>query len=266
MLNEPRLIDWGKGSFLRIAVCEDDPGDAEALRALIGGEEGGVNGEVGTEAPVVTFFSSGEDFLASNPAGAYDLVFMDIYFGAGAEAADAMTGVETAKALRDADEHVEIVFTTTSDGHALDAYRLNAAQYLVKPLSGADVEKMLRLAARKAQASQKVCSVVVDRKKTDILLRHIVYVEALNFRCLIHTTDETVSVTSSMDELQKQLDSPSFFRCHKSYIVNFRYVKDIGEKFTMKNGDVVYMRRRGVKEISDAYKTWLAGALRRNEI
>ncbi|GHS87796.1 DNA-binding response regulator [Synergistales bacterium] len=260
MLNELRFIDWDKGSFLRIAVCEDNPGDAEALRALIGS----VN--AGTEAPRVTYFSSGEDFLASNPAGDYDLVFMDIYFGAGTEATDALTGVETAKALRDADEQVEIVFTTTSEEHALDAYRLSAAQYLVKPLRGADVEKTLCLAARKAQASRKVCSVIVNRKRVDIPLRHIVYVEALNFRCLVHTPDETVAVISSMDELQKQLDSPSFFRCHKSYIVNFRYVKDIGEDFTMKNGDVVYIRRRGAKEVSGAYKAWLAGALRRNEI
>jgi DNA-binding LytR/AlgR family response regulator len=249
-------------TVLRIAICEDDPGDAKTLRALIEGADAGV------ASPETPSFASGEEFLASDPAGRYDLIFMDVYFS-GAEnrgGARAMTGVDAARAFREADERAEIVFTTSSEGHALDAYRLNAAQYLMKPLSGADIEKILRMAARKAEANQRVCSVVVNRRNVDIPLSNIVYVEALNFRCLIHTMDGTAAVRCSMDSLQKQLEAPSFFRCHKSYIVNFRYVEEIDEDFTMKNGDTVYIRRRHAKEASDAYKAWLADALRRNEI
>ncbi|MDR2522405.1 MAG: LytTR family DNA-binding domain-containing protein [Synergistaceae bacterium] len=241
-------------TFLRTAVCEDSPGDSARLRWII----------ECAEVSETAFFTSGEKFLASNPAGRYDVVFMDIYFSetSGAE----LTGLEAAQALRGADDRVEIVFTTTSEDYALEAYRMDAAQYLVKPLKSEDVEKTLRQAALKTEALQEVCSVTVNHRKVNIPLSKIIYAEVMGFRCLIHTTEGITETLCSLNKLEKLLPPPSFYRCHRSYIVNFRYVKEIDEDFTMKNGDVVYIGRRGAKEASDAYKMWLMDAVWRREI
>jgi DNA-binding LytR/AlgR family response regulator len=248
-------------TVLKIAVCEDSPDDAKALRELV------ECADVGVEISEMSFFTSGEEFLASSPADRYDAVFMDVYFADVLASDGRLTGVDASKALRERDERVEIVFTTTSEGHALEAYRLNAAQYLVKPLKREDVDKALRSIALKVKSLQEVCSIIVNRQKVDIPLTNIVYAEVQGFRCLIHTTEGApLMVRCSLDELQKQLTSPSFYRCHKSYIVNFRYVKQIDEDFTMKNCDVAYIRKRGAKEASDAYKAWLADAVWRKEI
>ena len=254
-----------------IAVCEDTPDDTKRLRELLDCLNCAERAEGGVKISEISFFTSGEEFLASSPAGRYDVVFMDVYFGDALASDGKLTGVDAARALRESDERVEIVFTTTSEGHALEAFRLNAAQYLVKPLDGKDVEKTLREIARKMKALEAVCSVTVNREKVDIPLSKIVYAEVQGFRCLIHTTEDfssasPLTVLCSLDELQKQLPPPSFYRCHKSYIVNFRYVKQIGTDFTMKNGGVAYIRKRGAKEASDAYKAWLADAVWRKEI
>lgn len=115
------------GGNLRIAICEDDACDSSALRGYI---------EKSSPDAEISFFGSGEDFIASSSAGAYDLVFMDIYLGG-------KTGVVAAKTLRELDMRVEIVFTTSSQEHALDAYRVRASRYLVKPVDEGEVRQIL---------------------------------------------------------------------------------------------------------------------------
>ncbi|MDR2529240.1 MAG: GHKL domain-containing protein [Synergistaceae bacterium] len=71
-------------TLLRVAVCEDNLGDAARLRWII------KRANVGAEVSELAFFASGEKFLDSNPVGCYDVVFMDIYFTSDAK----LTGLE----------------------------------------------------------------------------------------------------------------------------------------------------------------------------
>jgi DNA-binding LytR/AlgR family response regulator len=248
---------------LRVAICEDDPQDAAVLRAFVEREE---------PAAGISVFKSGGEFMVSSPAGLYDIVFMDIYFNKDNIAPPkenderGPNGVEIASELRSADGGVEIVFTTSSEAHALEAFKLKALQYLVKPVDGDETASLIRRVSRKLRASQGVCTVLVDGKKTDIPLYGIVYAEVNGFRCVIHTAEGEFTANCSLDSLAKQLPPPGFYRCHRSYIVNFRHVRAIGRDFTMKNGDTVYIRTRGEKETSLAYKMWLMNAVREGEI
>jgi DNA-binding LytR/AlgR family response regulator len=177
-----------------------------------------------------------------------------------------VNGVEIASDIRTSDSAVEIVFTTSCESHALEAFKLKALQYLVKPVDGAEIASILCRVARKLRAGQGVCSVTVKGKHVDIPLADIIYAEVRGFRCVIHTGEAAFPVLRSLDALAKKLPPPAFYRCHRSYIVNFRYVKKIDRDFTMKNGDTVYIRARSGKEASLAYKTWLLNAVREGEI
>lgn len=66
----------------------------------------------------------------------YDLVFLDIYM-------EHTTGIQIAGKIREYDPKCQIIFITTSEGHAVHAYRLHALDYLVKPYSYTDLKDAL---------------------------------------------------------------------------------------------------------------------------
>ena len=212
---------------LRIAVCEDLEKDMEHLSSLIG--ESGVDAEV-------SCFNNGGAFLASHPAGKYDLVFLDIYMGN-------ITGVEVARVLRSTDDRCGIVFTTSSEDFRSEAFDVGAEQYLVKPVVK---EKLLKvLNKRTPDRRRKSCAVNVKGKHTEIPFNDIMYVEVKNHNCIVHTVDGEIDTgtTMTIESFQNLLPASRFMRCHKSYIVNLSFVQSVDRDFIMKNGDTVYIRR-----------------------
>lgn len=227
---------------LKIAVCEDEEQDARRLISLI--EKSGVS-------TVLTRFESGGAFLASRPAGRFDLIFFDIYMGG-------ITGVEAAKALRETDEDCGIVFTTTSEDHMPEAFDVGAIQYLVKPVKKDKLEQVLKKRVRSVESARRTCSVNAKGQRREIAFDSIYYIEVYNHNCLIHIGEGVVDTGSCMtiDDFLPLLPSPRFFRCHKSYIVNMSYVERVERDFVMKNGCTVYIRRGDVKKCAEALDRW----------
>jgi CheY-like chemotaxis protein len=186
-----------------------------------------------------------------------DIIVLDIMLPDG-------SGLDFLKELKqDKDMPVLLLTALSESSDEIKGLRAGGDDYIAKPYDNnvllARIETNLRRVL-KAKAWQEICSVTVNRRRMDIPLPKIMYVETADFRCLIHTTEDTIAVNCPLDELQKQLAFPPFYKCHKSYLVNFRYVKQIDEDFTMENGDVVLIRKRGAREVADAYKAWRAGA------
>ena len=214
---------------MRIAICEDMDKDAEHLCSLI--ERSGVEAEV-------TRFESGGAFLASQPAGRFDIVFFDIYM-------DGMTGVEAARVLREADDNCGVVFTTTSEAHRPEAFEVDAEQYLVKPVDKGKLEKVLKKRLTAANRARKNCPVNAKGRQIDVPYDNIYYVEVRNHNCLVHTTTGVIETgtTMTIENFVPFLSPPRFMRCHESYIVNLSYVERVGRDFIMKNGGTAYIRR-----------------------
>jgi DNA-binding LytR/AlgR family response regulator len=214
--------------ILRIAVCEDADEDAERLRRLI--EE--------SVAAEITRFESGAAFLASRPAGRFDIVFFDIYMGG-------VSGVEAARVLRETDEDCGVVFTTGSEDHRPEAFDVGAEQYLVKPVDGEKLNKLLRKRLSLSERSRKSCPINAKGRRVDIPHDRICYVEVRDHNCFVHTAGEVIDTgtTMTIEDFVPLLPPPRFMRCHQSYIVNLSYVESVGRDFTMKNGDTVYIRR-----------------------
>ena len=80
----------------------------------------------------ITEFFSGEDFInliVKNENKKYfDIVFLDIYM-------NGITGIETAKKLRETDNQSKIIFITTSNEFASESYEVKAYEYLIKTFS-----------------------------------------------------------------------------------------------------------------------------------
>ncbi|MDR0818170.1 MAG: LytTR family DNA-binding domain-containing protein [Oscillospiraceae bacterium] len=231
-------------SPVRIAVCEDLDEDAERLTSLIN--------EIGITADV-TRFECGEDILtALTGANAdFDLIFLDVYM-------KNITGIETARLLRAQGVVSRIVFTTTSLDFSLDAFDVEAEQYLVKPI--VRNQKLERILTKHLQRTElETCPVSVKGVIVNIPIDDIMYIEAANHNCLVHTPTEVYETGRSMtlSSFDKILRPPRFVHSHRSYIVNLSFVANIDRDFLMKNGDTVYIRRGDVPAIREAYMNWL---------
>jgi len=219
---------------LKVALCDDTPEDIFKLGMLL---------ESILPEAAVDCYESGEHLLQQFSSGRYQVVFLDIYM-------KELTGMETARCLRELDTHCQIVFTTASPDFALESYRVRSAHYLVKPISELDVaEAIARCKELLGIGRDHVLRVTAERREHEIPYDSIFYIEIYNKQCLFHLTQGTITVHKTIDAVERLLPAPPFVRCHRSYIVNLDYVTDVGEDFTMRDGSTVYIRRTEVKRM-----------------
>lgn len=157
-----------------------------------------------------------------------DLLFLDIQMSE-------LSGLEFATILS---PQTMIVFTTAFDRYAVESYKVNAVDYLLKPISYDaflhSANKALQLSeTRNAQAKDKNESryfyVKSEYKLVRIMLDDILYIEGLKDYVKIHldSAHKSVSCLMNMKTLEDYLPQPEFLRVHRSYIVNMKKVEVI---------------------------------------
>lgn len=175
-----------------------------------------------------------------------NIIFLDIKLGN-------RNGFEILEHIR-AHENIEVIMVTAYSEYALEAFKYNAINYLLKPVDPEQLQKIIlkinerinikpSLAIANFLKTQQERIFFPTRDGYDSLLyKDIVYIKADGSYAVIHTTDNnqiTVSKNLSFFEnlLEKQLD---FVRIHKSYIINKIHIKKIdkqgGLKLVLTNG------------------------------
>lgn len=229
---------------LKIAVCEDSLEDQSNLVYILENSAFPAN---------ITIFNCGEDLLTDYSKGKLDLIFMDIYMSG-------ISGVETVTEIRKMDETIPIAFTTTSTDHTLESYRLNALKYIEKPVKEKAVHELLELAQlRKKNVPHLI--VKINGKHISIPFERILYAEQKSHTLFLFLTGgEIIKANEKLDNVEDQFEGHPFFRCHKSYLVNFSYVKNLDKElmvFKMKEGNNVHIRRESMTIVRKAFETYL---------
>lgn len=237
---------------IRIAVCEDTQEDADLLLRYI--SESGVAAEC-------RVLSSGKALAADYVPGQYDLVFLDIYVD------DVQQGIDAAAKIRENDCMVTLAFTTVSQEHALEGYRLKAFSYLEKPVNCADVQEVLEYAASRRETAPAI-QLLIGGKNRNVPLESILYFEYKKHAVFVNTLTRILRTSQKIKLKDIEPLLPTwFFRCHQSYIANLRYVKELDQElriFRMQNGDAVYIRRPSLNKAIKAYERHLFAMARNN--
>lgn len=230
--------------YLNIAICEDNLDEQKHLLHMI------KKSEILTKT---TIFNSGEKLLSEFQAGKFDLIFMDIYMGG-------ITGIETVTAIRQIDENVAIAFTTTSTDHTLESYRLDAIKYIEKPVKEKSIRKLLELILLKKENTPELI-LEIKGKPYSIPFERILYIEQKSHTIYLFLTgDEILKANEKLDNIVKQFEGQSFFRCHKSFLVNFSYVKSLDKElmvFSMQNDRNVHIRRESMSTARKSFEVYL---------
>lgn len=181
----------------------------------------------------VKTYMSGEELLKEKII--FDIVLLDMRL-------PGLSGIEVAKQLY----HKScIIFITFYEMYALEAFDVDAVHYLIKPVSNERLYLALdRAMERLEQIAHKMLTLVKAGKTKIIDIYDILYCEVFNHHVIIHTAQGTYNYSGSLDMLENELDG-SFFRCHRSYIINMRCVIGREEGVAiLSSGDRILISRR----------------------
>lgn len=236
-----------------IAICEDLESDRQALQHMINKYCNDYN--LGLE---FSTYTNGNDLLSNFTSGKFKLIFLDIYLNN-----SNLTGIEIAKQIRIHDQECIIIFMTTSRDHALDAFKVDAMQYLVKPLDYNIIKRIFDKTQKLFSENMSFIEVPSNGLSMKILLKDIYYIEVYDKTSLIHTNLNTIKTYTPLSKLWELLDGSSFLRCHRSYIVNMFYIDDILETdFLLKNGNKIPIRKEDSSDIKQTYSDYFFEKMR----
>lgn len=241
---------------LNIAICDDDEKDRDILDAFLHAicDEWDINARI-------LHYSSGEEFLfALKQKYSPDIIFMDIYLSG-------INGIETAKDISRTGKG-RFIFTTTSRDHALEAFALNAAHYLVKPLAKNAVREALRRCLPRHDAERpKLLEIKTGHGIVPVRMDNIVYIEVLNKICTIHTEKDSFQTYTSLDALSELLDGASFIRAQRSFIVNMKYIESFYfDHIVLQGGKEISLSRNSRADLKKQYQQFLFHLARRDAI
>ncbi|MDE3156225.1 MAG: response regulator transcription factor [Acidobacteriota bacterium] len=217
---------------LRAVVVDDEQPARDELCYLLE-QAGGVE--------VVARAGDGPEALAAVERLMPDLLFLDVQM-------PGPSGFEVARQLVAEGLQPHIVFVTAFDQYAIEAFDVNAVDYLLKPVDPARLELALERARRRVdherpidQRLEKIVQMVAERQSRRERLaikvgERLLLVQADDI-IYASMADEGITVASSqgtgtsnyrtLDELQAHLDPATFWRVHRSHLVNINKIREI---------------------------------------
>lgn len=182
---------------------------------------------------------SGKELIKKALEIPFDCVFLDINLGD-------IQGVELASIIQGILPQVSIVFATAYDEFALEAFEVNAIDYIMKPFEekrvAATIKKIIGQYAMhqseqmEDEADQFVrnmgkLAIGIDKKLRLVDIKDIAYIEVNDRCCKIHTTRGVLQTNQSLKYFEEKLVDENFLRINKGYIINLEYVVEIEPSF-----------------------------------
>jgi two-component system LytT family response regulator/two-component system response regulator LytT len=178
-----------------------------------------------------------------------DVVFLDVQM-------PGLNGFEVARRLLGREEEAPaLVFVTAFDQHAIEAFEVNAVDYLLKPVDGGRLEQAIQRARRRVGADrpsaastapmndqlERIVKMMADRqvRREQVAVKigerfMLVQAEEIIYASL---ADESITIVTgqvagtsnyrTLDDLQARLDPEAFWRVHRSHLVNINKIKEI---------------------------------------
>lgn len=231
--------------MLKIAVCDDRTEDIALIRKLI--EKYAQEQELVIEAEYC--WQPQEVLRIMAHANEFDCLFLDIYMGN-------LNGMEIARHIRRNGVSCQIVFFTSSMEHALDAFEVNASQYLVKPIRYDALVNAMNIVLGHSEEKKVAVSVTVGNRVVAVPLADIIFAETQRNYQMIHMEDGSVLKTRmTCTELTSLIGNRSeFIRLGASYIVNLKYVRQMSANdIELKSGYRIFVPRGCYARLKEKY-------------
>ena len=202
--------------------------------------------KLGVHDYTIQCFTSMYEFMAVWQAGAFSLIFLDIFIGTD-------SGVDIARRIRDSDHFVSIIFVTTSNEFAAQSYEVDAAYYLHKPLDRFKIASMLRRINLEQLGRKRFLELPGGER---LRLTEIMYTDKFSHSVTFHLVGnckKVIRITHNAVE-RFLLPHAEFCTVGQGTIINFDYVESLtAQGFVMKNQHLIPVPRRRYKELKGAF-------------
>ena len=190
---------------------------------------------------IIRQFRSGGELLQA--VESFDVVFLDIIM-------QDLDGMKTAQIFREKASDKILVFVSSSKEYVFEAYDVEAFQYLLKPVDDRKLKSVLQKAVFKTESrSQEFIIVSRERQKKKLFLDDIYYFEIKGRVVDVHGPEGIFTYYEQIGELENKLQDKGFFRCHKSYLINLKYVDGYNRKeVILENGKKIVIAKRRYDE------------------
>lgn len=200
---------------LNICVIDDDKSVTEQLSAFIN------NWAIKHSISLNTTIKNDLHEVVPSVIALCDIIFLDVVIGN-------ENGVEFAKKLRSIGCNATIAFISNYNQYAINGYSVHAVSYIIKPLDDKQINSILNYAVFESDAfPSKRIHLSLNGEDRFFICDSILYIEAFRHGTVFHLLDNKESYNYSINSLEKELNKTSFVRCHRSYIINLKYVKRI---------------------------------------
>ncbi|HWJ78660.1 MAG TPA: LytTR family DNA-binding domain-containing protein [Niallia sp.] len=207
---------------MRAIIVEDEIPAKEELEYLI---------QTHSSIDIVATFEDGLDVLKFLQEAEVDAIFLDINI-------PSLDGMLLAGSISKFAKKPYIIFTTAYKEHAVQAFEIDAFDYILKPYEEKRIATMLaKLEATFKKEKQTQEEVVSEsnrrinlRKNENIIVTDvddIYYAEASEKITLVYTKSEEYTMPMSISEFHDKLPQDIFFKCHRSYSVNLTKIHEI---------------------------------------
>jgi len=229
---------------IKIAICDDEQPICDNIRHLI---------NCLCTSSCIDTYHSGTALLSTDSY--YDIYFLDIQL-------PDVNGIEIAKQIRkneiNSKSESVIIFITAFKKYMEEAFDVKAFHYLIKPIDEMKFKNVFFRAVSDCKRSREIGNkhMIVKNGKTyqNISFRDILYIESNNKKVIITTTNGTIECYGKMKEFENLVDN-NFFRCHRCYIVNMRYITQYNTtSIKLNNDDEILLAK---KKYSQFVKTYI---------
>ena len=237
-----------KCAMLRIAICDDLQDEVDQTRQAAELYFKNVK-----ESITYTSFTKAFSFMDAIEKGAqFDIILLDICM-------PGLLGTEVAKELRQQDSRAEIIFLTTSNEFAAEAFSVNAADYLLKPFTQEQFKKALDKAMsiiRQRNSAKLVFRLVGGGVRVEPL-ENILYLESNSHILTVHLADgSTFETRRPIADIKADLERivPNQFQSPlKGYLVNLAHVHIIRPESIEIQDTQIPLGKRRYREFQELY-------------
>ncbi|WP_299189073.1 LytTR family DNA-binding domain-containing protein [uncultured Aquimarina sp.] len=154
-----------------------------------------------------------------------DLIFLDIQM-------PEVTGIDF---LKDLTPSTQVIFTTAYSDYAVDAFNLEAIDYLLKPIEFSRFLKSINKVLKRLDTANNIDSTIsnteesdyqdvfiylkVEKKMQKIFLKDILYIESLKNYIKVKTSEREIIAYKGISSIESTLPSKKFLRVHRSFII-----------------------------------------------
>ncbi len=229
---------------LKVCVCDDDAAMLPAYAASVKGcfQGYGVSCDV-------DFYTSTQGVRARMKEYTYDVIFLDIDM-------PKEDGITFAQELKKTAATVPVIFVSAREDKMYDTFAVHPFGFVRKSRFFYDLNETVRLFLE-ANPDSYTDTVLFSTSKGDYYVnsRQIKYIESFQHSQTVHMRNQPdIEIHSSMDSVEKMLEDKGFIRTHKSYIVNYRYIKKIGdEDITLTTGETLRLSRKKKNEVKSLW-------------